>query len=68
MDFYVSPVHVRGDFRILWLVADMKSKGFERHEYLVSLSMIFLIAFRPSHAIIIYPSIMLNFRLIYSNI
>ena len=58
--------HVGGDFCILWLIANISSKWFERHEYLVSLSMNVLITFRTSHPIVIVPSVMLNFRLIYS--
>ena len=37
----------------------MRSTCFERHEYLVSLSMDFLIALRPSHAIVVVLSEML---------
>ena len=44
------------------------SQSGERHEYLVSLSMDFLIVFRTPHAIVIAPSEMLNFRLISSTI
>ena len=50
----------------MWSIADMRSKWLERHEYLVSQSIDFFIAFRPSHAIVIDPSRMLNFRLIDS--
>ena len=60
--------HVRGDFRILWSIADMRSKWLERHKYLVSRSMDFFIVFRPSHAIVIAPSRIFNFWLIYSTI
>ena len=35
--------HVKGDFRIFWSIADMRSKYFERHEYLISLSVPFLL-------------------------
>ena len=46
----------------------MRSKWFERHEYLVSLSIYIFISFRPSHAFVIAPPEMLNFSLISSTI
>ena len=58
--------HLKVYFRTLWSIADMRSKWLERHEYLVSQSIDFFIAFRPSHAIVIETYRMLNFRLIYS--
>ena len=58
--------HVRGYFRILWWIGDTRSKWLERQEYLVSQTMDFFIALRTSCAIVIAPSRILNFSLIFS--